>query len=216
MNRYMGLRTIRRTVILLVLTLAALILWADFKVTDSTKAQNFSNLAALPTNKVGLLLGTAKHIKKGIINPFYQNRIDAAVALFQSGKISYILISGDNSTIHYNEPKMMKADLMARGIPADKIFVDDAGLRTLDSILRCRYVFGQDSFTIISQRFHNERALYIANHKELHAVAFNAKDVDEEFGVKVMAREKLARVKVMLDLMLNKQAKFYGEQIEIK
>jgi SanA protein len=165
---------------------------------------------------VGLLLGTAKFIKKGIMNPYYQNRIDAAVALFLSGKVSYILISGDNSTLHYNEPKMMKEDLIARGIPPERIYLDDAGLRTLDSILRCREIFGQDSFTIISQRFHNERALYIANHKDIHAVAFNARDVDDDFGLKVMAREKLARVKVLLDLMLNKQAKFYGEKIEIK
>ncbi len=211
-----GFRTIYRSVLLLVLLLAALILWADYHVTESTAGQNFTDINRIPTHKVGLLLGTAKFIKKGIMNPYYQNRIDAAVALFLSGKVSYILISGDNSTLHYNEPKMMKEDLIARGIPPERIYLDDAGLRTLDSILRCREIFGQDSFTIISQRFHNERALYIANHKDIHAVAFNARDVDDDFGLKVMAREKLARVKVLLDLMLNKQAKFYGEKIEIK
>jgi SanA protein len=131
-----------------------------------------------------------------------------------AGKIDYIIVSGDNRTQYYNEPQTMKEDLVARGVPAKRIIMDNAGLRTLDSILRCRDIFGQDAFTIISQRFHNERATYIANHKKVTTVAYCAKDGDS--FVEVTMREKLARVKMLLDLLLNKQAKHYGEKIEIE
>jgi SanA protein len=108
----------------------------------------------------------------------------------------------------------MKEDLIARGVPASRIIMDNAGFRTLDSILRCRDVFKQDSMTIISQKFHNQRALYIANHKRVTAVAFNAEDGDSYWDVTI--REKLARVKLMLDLLTNKRARYYGDVIEIK
>ena len=108
----------------------------------------------------------------------------------------------------------MRDDLVARGVPAERIYLDNAGFRTLDSILRTRDIFGQNSFTIISQAFHNQRALYIANHKNVSTVAFCANDGDSLW--EEMVREKLARVKMMLDLALNKQAKFYGDRVEIK
>ena len=107
----------------------------------------------------------------------------------------------------------MMQDLVARGVPAKHIYLDNAGFRTLDSILRCRDVFGQNRFTIISQQFHNQRALYIANHKRVQTVAYNAMDGDSFWDV--MVREKLARVKMMIDLLLNKQAKLYGAAIQI-
>ena len=163
-----------------------------------------------------MLLGTTKYKDraKKIINPYYQNRIDAAVALYMAGKIDYIIVSGDNGDIYYNEPLLMKNDLIAKGVPANRIFTDDAGFRTLDSILRCKYIFGQDRFTIISQQFHNERALYIANHKQMNASAFNAHEGDAVFMEGF--REKQARVKMMLDLLFNKQARFYGDTVQIK
>lgn len=194
----------------------SLVFAANYAVTSSTATQIYSDVNAIPKNKVGLLLGTAKYKDRARnrINEFYQRRIDAAVALYMAGKIDYIIVSGDNSTQYYNEPKLMKNDLIARGVPENRIFMDNAGFRTLDSILRCRDIFGQTAFTVISQEFHNQRALYIANHKNVHAIAFNAADGDT--FVEVTMREKLARVKMLLDLLLNKQAKFYGQPIEIK
>jgi SanA protein len=108
----------------------------------------------------------------------------------------------------------MRDDLIARGVPAARIYMDNAGFRTLDSILRCRDIFGQTSFTIISQPFHNQRAIYIANHKKITAVAFNAAEKDDFFMVAI--REKLARVRMVFDLLFNTQAKYYGERVEIK
>lgn len=199
----------------LVLTAAA-VFATDRWVTSSTRQQLYNDIQKIPHNKTGLLLGTAKFLKRGQINYYYQYRIDAALALFRAGKIDFILISGDNSTEHYNEPETMLADLVAQGVPKEKIFLDYAGFRTLDSILRCKEVFGENNVTVISQPFHNQRALFIANHKEVAAIGFNARDVNSYGGLRTQAREKLARVKMLLDLIFDKQAKFYGEKIKIQ
>ncbi len=212
----MAQRILRNTFIVLLLLLAATVWGINYMVDSSTKNQIFTDLNAIPKSKVGLLLGTAKYQDKArhIINPYYQNRIDAAVALYMAGKVDYIIVSGDNATAFYNEPALMKADLIARGIPEKKIYMDNSGFRTLDSILRCRDIFGEDHITIISQLFHNQRALFIANHKHVNAVAFNAVDGGSFWDG--IFREKFARVKMVSDLLLNTQAKYYGERVEIK
>jgi SanA protein len=196
--------------------LAISVMWvANYYVNKETQSQLYYDVNKIPKNKVGLLLGTAKYMDKArqIVNLYYQARIDAAVALYMAGKVDYIIVSGDNSTQYYNEPALMRDDLIARGVPANHIIMDNAGFRTLDSILRCRDVFGQTSFTIISQTFHNQRAVFIANHKDVKTIAFCSADGDDR--IRETIREKLARVKMMLDLLLNKQAKFYGEKIDI-
>lgn len=126
------------------------------------------------------------------------------------------MVSGDNGSIYYNEPTTMKKDLIQKGIPKDKIFLDYAGFRTLDSMVRANVVFGLDSVTVISQKFHNERAIYLANRKGLNAIGFNARDISNQYGYKVQLREYFARVKVFLDLLLKTEPKFYGNTIEIE
>ncbi|MDQ2177300.1 vancomycin high temperature exclusion protein [Marinifilum sp. D714] len=176
----------------------------------------YNSTTKIPHNKVGLFLGTAKYVSNGQINLYYKYRIDAAVALFRAGKIKFILVSGDNSTKEYDEPSTIKEDLVNKGIPANNIYLDYAGFRTLDSVVRCKKIFGQNSITIISQQFHNERAIYIANCKDIHAIGFNAKDVSVHYGFKTQLREKLARVKMVIDLVIGKEPKFLGDKIEIK
>lgn len=197
--------------VVMLITIFAVNKW----VIASTEKQLYSDINAIPHNKVGLVLGTSKHLGGGYVNYYYQYRIDAAVALYKAGKIDFVLVSGDNGTKSYDEPTTMQDDLIAAGIPKEKIFMDYAGFRTLDSILRCKYVFGEDNITVISQPFHNQRAVFIANHKDVHAIAFNAKDVNKHAGFKTQLREKFARVKMLLDLAFNKQAKFYGEKVVI-
>lgn len=189
---------------------------ADFYVQKSTTASLYKDVNTIPKNKVGLLLGTVKRVKSGRLNLYYQYRIQAAVELFNAGKIEFILVSGDNSRKGYDEPTDMKDDLILKGIPADKIVLDYAGFRTLDSIVRSKAIFGQDKLTIISQPFHNERAIFIAQHKGIDAIGFSAQDVSGRYGLKVMLREKLARVKVLLDLLFGVGPKFLGEPISIR
>ncbi len=188
----------------------------NFIIESSAKRKTFSSIVNIPKNRVGLVLGTSKRITTGQANPYYSNRIQATVQLFEANKIDFVLVSGDNGSIYYNEPTTIQKDLIANGIPKDRIFLDYAGFRTLDSMVRANVVFGLDSVTVISQKFHNERAIYLANQKGLHAIGFNAKDIKGQQGYKVKIREYFARVKVFIDLLLNTEPKFYGNKIEIK
>ncbi len=196
--------------------LMLIILLSNFIINSSTQGKTFSNIEEVPANRVGLVLGTSNKLVGGQPNPYYSYRIHAALALFKAKKIDFILVSGDNGTQYYNEPETIKKDLVAGGVPTEKIFLDYAGFRTLDSMVRAKEVFGLDRVTIISQKFHNERAIYLAEKKGLTAVGFNAEDVSGNNGLKVHVREYFARVKVFIDLVFNTQPKFYGEQIEIK
>jgi SanA protein len=195
---------------------AIIIIASNLWVELSTRKQVYSSIDSLPKNKVGLLLGTSKFLKSGGINPYYQYRITATAELLKHNKIEYVIVSGDNSTLDYNEPRQMKLDLIRMGIDPSKIILDYAGFRTLDSVIRSREVFGQFSITFISQSFHNKRAIFIANNKNIRAIGFNARDLGPILGIKVQFRELFARVKLMIDLFLiNKQPKYLGEKILI-
>jgi len=192
-----------------------LIVFMNFRINQKTKNSVFDSVELIPENTVGLLLGTSKLLKAGTPNQYFFNRINAAVELFEAGKIKIIVISGDNSKKHYNEPQDMKEELVKRGIPENKIYLDYAGFRTFDSMYRMREIFGQKKFTVISQKFHNQRAIYIGNSLGLNSMGYNAKDVDAYNGFKTKLREKFARVKVFIDLIFNKKPKFLGEKIII-
>ncbi len=198
--------------LLLIIGVVSCHLYVEF----STEGKTFNNTREIPKNKVGLLLGTAKYLSDGRINLFYQYRINAAVQLYSSGKIACILVSGDNGSKNYDEPTTFKEDLIAAGIPEEKIYLDYAGFRTLDSVIRSKEIFQQESITIISQQFHNERAIAIANAKGIKAVGFNAKDVGGKNGFKVKVRETFARVAMCMDLIFGTQPKFLGKKITIQ
>jgi len=210
------LRKKRNRIVLGLLIIILIILLPNSIVKKSANDKLFNSIQDVPYNKVGLLLGTAKYLQSGIINPYYKYRINAAVSLYNAGKISYVLVSGDNSKISYDEPTTIKNDLIAAGIPEAKIFLDYAGFRTLDSVVRSKEIFGQSSITVISQKFHNERAIYISKKKGINAVGFNARDTSLRFGFKTRMREILARDKMILDLIFHKKPKFLGDQVEIK
>ena len=205
-----------KTIAWLAVACLALIATCDIAVKATTHGRTYDNVSDIPHNRVGLLLGTNSTTPRGTHNYYYTHRINAAAELFHAGKVDYLLISGDNSSKHYDEPTMMRDSLLLRGVPADRIVLDYAGFRTLDSVIRAKEVFGQSSFTIISQKFHNERALVQARHYGIDAIAFNADDVVLGYPwIKVQCRERLARVKLYLDLLTGKQPKFLGEQIKI-
>jgi len=187
----------------------------DKLVSNQSIGKLFNDANNIPFNKTGLLLGTSKFGANGYRNLYYVYRIDAAVKLFRQGKIKYLIVSGDNGRKEYNEPETMRADLISAGIDSSKIFLDYAGFRTFDSVVRLKEIFGQDAVTIISQPFHNERAIYIATGEKINAIGFNAKDVNSRVGMKTQIREKLARVKVIIDFWFGKKPKFLGNKIQI-
>ena len=188
----------------------------NYHINDSTRSLLYSDTTLVPFNKTGVLLGTSKYVKRGRINEYWQNRIEAAAALYKSGKIKNLIISGDNSKSYYDEPTEMKKELVKSGIPDSVIFLDYAGFRTFDSMIRAYKIFGQTNFTVISQEFHNQRAVFIARYYGINAIGYNAKDVSAYYGLKTKVRELLARVKLYLDLMFDKQPKFLGKKIEIR
>jgi SanA protein len=201
------------SVLLIILLLA--IFFSDRVITNAAKGKLYSSIEAIPYNKTGLLPGTSKYLVAGYLNPYYTYRMDAAIRLLKAGKIRYIIISGDNSSIYYNEPALMRADLLKAGIDSSCIYSDYAGFRTFDSVVRLKAIFSQDSVTVISQPFQNERAIYIASREGITAIGFNAKDVGARAGFKVQAREKLARVKVFIDYLFGAEPKFLGEKVNI-
>lgn len=195
--------------------LFALILVCNRIIIQASAGKVYDTLSEVPANKTGLLLGTSPRLRGGKPNLYFNYRIEAAVALYQAGKINKIIVSGDNRRRNYNEPVEMRKALMAKGIPDSVIVLDYAGIRTLDSVVRAEKVFGQQSFTVISQRFHNERAVYIARQWGIQAIGFNARDVDAYSGFRTNVRELLARVKVFLDLLTGKQPRHLGEPIVV-
>lgn len=208
-------RRLRRVLFWGVIGLVLLLSGSHLAVELGTRGRTYNSLKDIPANRVGLLLGTSKFSRTGEVNPFFARRIDAAVHLFQQGKIDFILVSGDNAHASYNEPSAFRKELIARGIPAARIYLDFAGFRTLDSVIRAREVFGQTSLTVISQQFHNERAIFIARNYGIDAIGFNAEDVSGWRGFRVKLREALARVKVVFDLIFHVQPHFLGDKIDI-
>jgi len=210
------MRTSLWVIIVVIIILLLGVLTCNLAVTQSYTSRIYNNLDNLPQNRVGLVLGTSKYLKDGGENLFFKYRLQAAADLYIAGKIDRVIVSGDNRVASYNEPREMRRELRKMGVPDNHIHLDYAGFRTFDSVIRCKEVFGQERFTIISQKFHNERALFIAGKKDIDAIAYNAKDVDLQSGFKTKMREILARVKVVFDLyVLDTQPKFLGEKIEI-
>ena len=206
------------SILLTLISSSTAMLFCNRIIIRDTQASVYDNVDSIPMNRVGLLLGTSKkNIVSGHENYFFKYRIEAAAELYKKGKIERIIVSGDNSRKEYNEAEDMRADLMAHGVPDSCIYLDYAGFRTFDSMLRCKEIFGQSKYTVISQRFHNERAIFIAKHEGMDVVGFNAQDVSTSVGFKTILRERFARVKVFLDLyVLNTKPKFLGEKVEVK
>lgn len=168
----------------------------------AAKGKNHSSPSELPGDSVGLVLGCSPYVGK-YKNKYFTYRIQSAADLWKSGKVSSLIVSGDNRTHDYNEPMFMKKALIKAGVPADRIVCDFAGLRTLDSIVRARDIFQAPRLVIVSQKYHNERALAIAKHFDIEATALNAQTVTRKKPfIQNWLRERAARVCMLLDIWL--------------
>lgn len=195
---------------------AAAAIWAANQWVESTSATRcHSRLEGVPELTVALVLGCSPTVG-GRPNLFYVYRMEAAARLYQSGKVRALIVSGDNGSKQYDEPTEMKEDLVRRGVPADAVYCDYAGFRTLDSIVRAERIFGQRRFMVVSQRFHNERAVFLARRHGLDAEAFDAGDVVGSSGLMTHLREYLARVQAVLDVtLLRTKPRFEGPPVRI-
>lgn len=199
---------------MLVMTLLA-ITWANLAASWAARGRTFDSVNATPPSEVGLVFGTSDRTK-GRENLYFKHRVEAAAALWKAGKIRTLIVSGDNRAHDYNEPEKMKRALVRLGVPAQHIICDYAGLRTLDSVVRAKKIFGLNSILFISQRFQNQRAIYIAKAHGLNALGHNARDVGPGNGIKTRFREIGARVKMWLDVnILDTEPKHLGERIAL-
>ncbi|WP_420319111.1 SanA/YdcF family protein [Ekhidna sp.] len=198
----------------ILLTLTMFVTGSNIWVVMSTKDLIFDPESA-PINDVALVLGTSKRTSEGKPNRFFAERMQTAATLHFDQKIQHILVSGDNRTKYYNEPRDMLQALGDLNIPEDHISLDFAGLRTLDSVVRCKEVFGQNDVTIVTQEFHCYRSLFIAQYFEMNAVAVSADD-GGPIGNMLALREILARSIAVLDLyVLQRKPKFLGEKVSL-
>jgi SanA protein len=209
-------RTYRIIILTSIVVVLALTIFGNLTVNQTAKKYITDDISNMVPVHVGLLLGTSKNLKNGTRNDFFFNRTDAASELYKRGKIKNIIISGDHSKPDYNEPSDMKAELVRNGIPDSVIYLDYAGFRTLDAVVRARDIFGQSSFIVISQKFHNERAVYVARKFGINAFGYNAKEVLAYKGFKTKLREFFPRDKMFLDLVFGVKPKFLGEKISIR
>lgn len=196
--------------VLIIGVIVSVVLLADVTISLSTGSQLYQDIESIPTQDTALVLGTSKYIRR-TLNPYYQYRIDAAIELYKKNKVTHFLLSGDNAHRSYNEPWTMKRDLLKAGIPEENITLDYAGFRTLDSVQRAKQIFEANRLTIVTQKFHCQRALFIANHFSMDTVCLVVPSPSGWANTKIRIREVLARTKAILDLYIfNVQPKFLG------
>jgi SanA protein len=189
-----------RLSLFLLISVIVFAVFSNVFIISKTSKYIYEDINNIPKKEIALVLGTSKKNVKGEANSFFDNRIEAAAELFHQGKVKGLLLSGDNRTQYYNEPSDMKKALMKKGVPESVISIDTAGLRTLESVFRCKEVFNHKDVTIITQQFHAFRALYISQYYEMDAIAFPAAEVPVYSSTKVTIREFFARPKALLDL----------------
>ncbi|MBU9858031.1 outer membrane permeability protein SanA [Rahnella bonaserana] len=198
----------------IIVLMLAVAIGLDQWISLRTQPYIYDEVQTLPHRQVGVVLGTSKYYRTGVINQYYLYRIQGAINAYNSGKVKYLLLSGDNAQQSYNEPSTMRRDLIAAGIPASDIVLDYAGFRTLDSIVRTRKVFDTNDFIIITQRFHCERALFIALHMGIQAQCFAVPSPKNMLSVR--SREIFARLGALTDLyLLKREPRFLGPLIPI-
>ena len=185
-------------------------IYCNWYISYSTQTRIYQKVEEIPENEVGLVLGASKYlgVHKKYINYYFKFRMEKAAELYHAGKVHHLLVSGDNHSTSYDEPTDMKNYLISLGVPAKDITLDYAGFRTFDSIIRAKMIFGLGRFTIVSQEFHNERALFICDQLGIDAIAINAKDVYR--GPNSLLREYFAKTKAVVDILVGAKPKFLG------
>ena len=195
----------------------SVVYYAKYEIDTVSQGKVYDSIEEVPERKIGLVLGCSKYLSNGRKNLYFQQRIEAAQELYFSDKVKFLLVSGDNSTKYYDEPTTMKKDLIALGVPGNKIYCDYAGLSTLDSVVRTKEVFKENQFIVISQGFHVRRAIYLGLAHDIDLIGYAPQGVSGLGSLKTELRECLARGKALLDVkFLNRQPKFLGEPVIIK
>lgn len=188
--------------------LAIIVALCNISVDRNAEGRTFSNINDVPTMQTALLLGTNPKTRDGKRpSSFYLARINATAELYKHGKFRQLIISGDKRE-GYDEPQTMRHDLIERGVPDSIIMMDGQGYRTLLSLKNSKQYFGIHDMIIISQKWHNERSIFLADKMNIKAVGYNADDVSHPRAIWTHIRELLARVKLFIDLYVTHRDDF--------
>ncbi|HET7538152.1 MAG TPA: ElyC/SanA/YdcF family protein [Candidatus Didemnitutus sp.] len=175
------------------------------------------SIISAPKCDVALVLGTSPWLSGGRPNLHYVGRIETAAKLYHAGKVRHLLVSGDNRRRDYNEPHLMRASLVKLGVPVEAITCDYGGFRTLDSVTRAKDIFQVKTCLIVTQQYHNYRALEIARHVGLDAWGFCAPAIPWKDSFMTECREALARAAAVFELhVLRQQPNFVGQPEPIR
>lgn len=216
------IKNIFSIILLLIILFFIVSIIVYFYISNYSKNYIYNDISLIPKNKTGLALGTSPVTSSGEISLFFTTRLNATKDLLEKGKIEYVIVSGDNKSVSYNEPKYMRNYLLTLGVNDSAIISDYGGRRTLDSVLRSNEIFNQNEITIISQKFHNERAIFIARKNGIDAIAYNAKYPYQKYedniyiNTKTFLRELLARDLSIYDILTNKEPAILGNSIDIE
>jgi SanA protein len=194
----------------------AILSWAAQRRLEALAAPRiFDDPARLPDVDVALVLGTAPHGPEGGPNSYLERRLDAAAALWRGGKVKYLLASGDRRGEAYDEPTAMRAGLIARGVPAEAIYCDFAGVRTLDSIIRAHELFGQNRLIVVSQHFHVARALFLARDEGVEAWGLAARDIGRPYSLLTVLRRYPSALRAYYDVWFDTPPRHGGKPVRI-
>nr|MBS0037714.1 YdcF family protein [Saprospiraceae bacterium] len=158
--------------LIVIVTIAIIAVGLNLWVLSYGNGKMYTDLSEVEPKYVGLVLGTSSSPDGVRVNAYFEERMEAAIRLYESGKVKHLLVSGDNSSSHYNEPRDMRNYLVAMGIPSHHITLDYAGFRTYDSMLRGKEIFGIEDCIVITQRFHAPRALFVGEKKGLDIISY--------------------------------------------
>ena len=181
---------------------------ANIWVFAVTNGRTYTKISKIPPRETALVLGTSPKMKSGVSNPYFTSRMDAAALLYHHGKIKQIIVSGEKSK-GYDEPAAMKDYLIYQeGVPENIIIEDPKGFKTQTSIKNCLVVYRQKDVIIVSQGFHNLRALFYARNSGMNALGFDAQDVSANKSYyRNQSREFLARVVAVIYYIFNIERK---------
>jgi SanA protein len=204
--------------LLVVAAAAAAGVW--YGVESLAQGHIYEKAEDVPPAKAALVLGSSRLVRNYVANPFFYNRIDAAAALYKAGKVEYLIVSGNQARGGrprggYDEPADMRDALIAAGVPAERIYRDYAGFRTLDSVLRAKEIFGQGRVVVVSQHFHLARALFLARRHGIDDDGFQAGEVPLRYGFQTHLREVGARFAAVLDVLRGREPRYGGDPVRL-
>lgn len=183
------------------LLLATLLFIAgNFWVLASTARFIDDNINECRPTDVAIVFGTSHWTRSGFRNPYFHSRMRTSAQLIADQRVSHLLISGDNRTQSYNEPRAMWRDLSRRGVPADQLTMDFAGFSTYDTLVRARDVFQLDNALLVTQRWHLPRAIFIGRALGMDVTGCAADDEAAAGEWRLKLREWVARVATLGDL----------------